>query len=135
MQIQVNLDLIEVPQGDLWEFAKVVPRNSHIELHYAFEQGYRWNSDWEIQEIELLAQWSEAPNLVGKSATIDLLDGDKILDAIHALVDATPEDAIFEPIVAAYDRANKMPLERLSPVYCSLLASWDQDPTVPLLDL
>lgn len=135
MKIQTNLDLIEVPQGDLWEFAKIVPRDAHIELHYGFERGYRWNSDWEIQEVELLAQWSETPYLVGKSATIDLTDLSKIIDAIHALVDATPEDAIFEPIVAAYDRANEIPLERLSPVCCFLKASWEHDPTVPLLDI
>jgi len=135
MQVQVVLDLIEVPQGELWEFAQVVPKSSRIELHYAFEEGYRWNSDWEVQEIELLAQWSEAPNLVSKSATIDLLDGDRLIEAIRALVDDTPENASFEPIVAAYDPENELPLERLSPRHCLLKASWEQDPTVPLLEL
>lgn len=135
MQLQANLDLIEVPQGDLWEFAKVVPRNAHIAIHYNFKDDSRFATDWELQEFELLAQWGDGDGLVSKSATIDLTDGTNLIDAIHALVDATPEDAIFEPIVAAYDHTAQMPLERLSPKRCFLVAFWEQDPTIPLMEL
>ena len=135
MQLQVNLDLIEVPQGDLWEFAQVVPRDARIELHYSFKDDSRFVSDWELKDFELLAQWSEDSPLLSKSATIDLTDGNNLIEAIQRLVDATPEDAIFEPIVAAYDHNAQMPLERISPVRCFLMASWDHDPTIPLMEL
>lgn len=133
MKIQVDLDLIEVPRDELWEFAETVPQNARIDLQCTFADEHPI-SDWEFQEFELLAQWSDAPHLVSKSATIDLTNGSNLMEAIRALVDTASEDAIFEPIVAAYDHRVRIPLERISPVRCNLVASWEQDPTVPILE-
>jgi len=134
MQIQANLDLIEVPQGELWEFSQVVPKDARFEVLFSFKDSDR-ASHWDFKAVELLAQWSEGSRLVARSATIDLTEVSRLIEALQELVDATPEEAIFEPIVAVYDPILQMPLEMLSPSHCTLVASWDQDPTVVLLDL